>query len=233
MKYEDLLKRDHRSRGLTPRWVDKQLSKIPLSQKIHPNIINMIELTKNILYHGYLKYEFYNLALFYMSLTFEAALRIKYNKEDKPLFLLLKRANQDKIFPEYFTTKPTHIRRYRNAQAHPRGITVIPLSIYAFQMTIYLINCIFDEDARNNYPAIFMKDIETAKRNKILQDALFRIAENNIIVGQEFEIAGISNKYEKGVHICAKCKSEQIINKKHPNLLLCENCGETIFLLGY
>ena len=227
---KDLVEPDKRSEGWTPEWVCEQFAEVPISDKVPDNIKEMIDLAQNLAYYGYFKYEFYDLAIFNLCLTLEAALKTKYNDRRGGFSKLIRRAKRDELFPPPFKTKINHIKKLRDNHAHPNRVTIIPLFIRAFHLTTYLINCIFDEEARKVYPPIFAKEIEEVKRNQILWEALFRISKYSIPPGQSFEVAGSTQSYERGIYKCAKCNTTQAINRDHNELQPCKKCGETIFL---
>jgi hypothetical protein len=231
---KDLIKPDQRSKGWPPNWLCKQLALIPFSNKVPQSIHEMMNLAEHLAYYGYFKYEFYDLAFFYQGLTFEAALRTKYNTKNKVrLSKLMKKANAENLFPHPFIARADNLKAIRNNHAHPKGITIIPLFLRTFHLTKYLINCIFDDDARKQYPPIFLMEIDEATRNSVLWEAFYRVLEYNLPLGQAYEVAGASLSYNKGKHICIKCKAEQVIKKRHDILIPCKNCGETIFLVDF
>lgn len=228
---KDLIKPDSRSKGWTPEWISEQFTRVPISEKVPDNIKELIDLAQNLAYYGYFKYEFYDLVIFNLCLTLEAALKTKYNNRKHGFSRLINRAKRDELFPEPFKKKINHIKKLRNNHAHPNSITIIPLFIRAFHLTTYLINCIFDDKARKVYPPMFAKEIKEAKRNQILWEALFRISKYSISPDQSFAVAGAAKSYEMGSYKCIKCNSKQIISKNQRELQSCEKCGETIFLL--
>ena len=162
--FDDLIKPDKRSKKYPPEWVEKQLTEVPLSTKVPKKIREMVALAQELVYYGYFRYEFYNLALFYLCITFETSLGEKYRQKKKRFKKLINSAKQDGLFPKPFQSKLISIRNIRNKNAHPFGMVVMPLAMKGFHLITYLINCIFDEGARKILPPIFAKEIEQSKK---------------------------------------------------------------------
>lgn len=224
--FEDLIKPDLRSLSTNPKWLEEQLKKVPISLKVPKIIKELIELALNVARYGYFRYEFYRLALFLLILSFEGALREKYNKSDKSLQKLINRAKKERIIPKEFFPdfKLKAIQNLRNINAHPIYRSICPPSARGYQRIVYLINCIFDENDRKNPPSIFEKEIGQRKKYKAMQDAVKRIDTSKLKPGDTIVTVEMDELVSKGIYVCLKCGNRFTIHNREQKLIPCSEC---------
>jgi DNA-directed RNA polymerase subunit RPC12/RpoP len=211
--------------------VERNWQGVPVSPKVPEFSRQRIERAKDLFRFSYFRHGFQDAALLYMIATYEEALRQAVGSKKSTFEKLLDAGIAEGVCPErHKDFKLTAMRQVRNALAHGSALLGNMISQSQLLLVIDLINCVYDENARREYPPLFERRRRELEAMRKLQDAIISLPPDTMRPGDGLLVLGQDELYPQGTYECLRCHERATLEQTQRDFSPCKNCGHDVYL---